>query len=117
MEVAGRPFTVVGAGRSGIAAANLLARRGADVVLVEGRAEVERPAGLHEDAAFLAGTNDARSGDVAVLSPGIPEVSPVRQTIADPEGHHEWVLEGEVDLAGSREEGRAVLRLGAIHRL
>jgi len=31
--------------------------------------------------------------------------------------HHEWVLEGQVDLAASREEGRAVVRLGAIRRL
>lgn len=42
---------------------------------------------------------------------------PVCQTLADPENHHEWVLEGEVDLTGSQEEGRAVVLLGAIRRL
>jgi len=42
---------------------------------------------------------------------------PVVQTIADPEGHHEWVLEGQVDVEASREAGRAVVRLGAIRRL
>ena len=42
---------------------------------------------------------------------------PVTQTIADPDGFHEWVLEGTVDLAASREEGRAVVTLKAIRRL
>ncbi len=42
---------------------------------------------------------------------------PVTQTIADPDGFHEWVLEGAVDLATSREEGRAVVTLKAIRRL
>ena len=42
---------------------------------------------------------------------------PVTQTIADPDGFHEWVLEGTVDLTASREEGRAVVTLKAIRRL
>jgi len=42
---------------------------------------------------------------------------PVTQTIADPDGFYEWVLEGTVDLAASREEGRAVVTLKAIRRL
>ena len=42
---------------------------------------------------------------------------PVTQTVADPEGFHEWVLEGAVDLPASREEGRAVVALAAIRRL
>ena len=42
---------------------------------------------------------------------------PVIQGIADPEGFDEWVLEGSVDLAASRRDGRAVVRLGAIRRL
>ena len=42
---------------------------------------------------------------------------PATQTIADPDGFHEWVLEGAVDLATSREEGRAVVTLKAIRRL
>ncbi|MCB9728114.1 MAG: UDP-N-acetylmuramoyl-L-alanine--D-glutamate ligase [Deltaproteobacteria bacterium] len=82
MEVAGRRFTVVGAGRSGVAASNALARRGGDVQLVEARTDAERPAGLDAGVAFVAGTNAPRAGDVAVLSPGIPEVSPVRGEVA-----------------------------------
>ncbi|MEM9033797.1 MAG: DUF3516 domain-containing protein [Actinomycetota bacterium] len=41
----------------------------------------------------------------------------IEQTIVDPEGFHEWVLIGEVDLPASRDEGRAVVRLARIvHR-
>lgn len=80
--VAGRSFSVVGAGKSGVAAANLLARHGGDVLLVEQRADAARPEALDARVAFVAGTNDVRRGDVAVLSPGIPEVSPLRAAIA-----------------------------------
>ena len=81
MNAAGRSFSVVGAGKSGLAAANLLARHGADVLLVEQR-DVPRPESLDARVAFRAGTNDIRPGDVAVLSPGIPEVSPLRASYA-----------------------------------
>lgn len=80
--VAGRSFSVVGAGKSGVAAANLLARHGGDVLLVEQRADAARPEALDARVAFVAGTNEVRRGDVAVLSPGIPEVSPLRAAIA-----------------------------------
>lgn len=83
MNVAGLPFTVVGAGRSGLAAANALGELGANVRLVDGAAGKERPANLHEAVAFESGTNLPRPGDVAVLSPGIKEVSPVRAEIAE----------------------------------
>lgn len=78
----GQRFTVIGAARSGLAAANHLAAHGGDVLLVDHKGGLERPPGLHPDAAFEAGTNRVRPGDVAIMSPGIPEVSPVRQTIA-----------------------------------
>ncbi|TNF29309.1 MAG: UDP-N-acetylmuramoyl-L-alanine--D-glutamate ligase [Deltaproteobacteria bacterium] len=82
MTVEGVRFTVVGAGRSGLAASNALASRGGDVRLVEARPDAERPAGLDARVAFEAGTNAPRPGDIAVLSPGVPEVSPVRAEIA-----------------------------------
>lgn len=82
LQVAGRSFSVVGAGKSGLAAANLLARHGGDVLLVEQRADATRPEALDARVAFRAGSNDVRPGDVAVLSPGIPEVSPLRAQIA-----------------------------------
>ena len=82
MRVNGRRFTVVGAGVSGVAAANLLASRGGDVRLTDHNAARPRPEALNEDVDYHAGSNDVRAGDVAILSPGIPEVSPVREQVA-----------------------------------
>ena len=41
----------------------------------------------------------------------------VRQIFDDPEGDHDWGISAEVDLYGSDEEGRAVLRVTAVDRL
>ena len=73
-----------------------------------------------EEHSMLPTDSHARGGAFFVLddSSGIGTARwPVVQTIAAPEGHHEWVLEGQVDLEASREAGRAVVRLGAIRRL
>ena len=82
MRVRDRRFTVVGAGRSGLAAANALASRGADVRLVDDNPTRERPDSLDPAVAFETSTHAPRPGDVAVLSPGIKEVSPIRAEIA-----------------------------------
>jgi UDP-N-acetylmuramoylalanine--D-glutamate ligase len=79
--VSGRAFSVVGAGKSGLAAANLLARHGADVALFEQR-PIDRPESLDPRVTFVANSNGIRRGDVAVLSPGLAEVSPIRADIA-----------------------------------
>lgn len=39
------------------------------------------------------------------------------QTLHDPEGHHDWVVEAVVDLAASDEAGEAVVRTEAMRRL
>ena len=70
-----------------------------------------------EEHGVIPTDTHARGAGFFVLDESGADRWPVRQTIADPEEHHEWVLEGEVDLAASREEGRAVVRLGAIRRL
>ena len=75
-------YSVIGAGKSGVAASNLLVSRGHDVVLYEDRADAPRPAGLDARVGYEAGHHDVRLGDVAVLSPGVPEVSPVRAEVA-----------------------------------
>ena len=67
------------------------------------------PTDAHARGAGLFVLDD--SGGVAA------DAWPVTQTVADPEGFHEWVLEGAVDLPASREEGRAVVALTAIRRL
>ena len=41
----------------------------------------------------------------------------VRQIIDDPEGHHDWGIDAVVDLAASREDGTAVVRIAGLHRL
>ncbi len=41
----------------------------------------------------------------------------VEQTIDDPEGHHDWRIRAEVDLAASAEEGTAVVRVTEVLRL
>ena len=70
-----------------------------------------------DDHAVLPTDSHARGGEFFVLEASGSDWWPVTQTIADPAGFHEWVLEGRVDLAASREEGRAVVLLGAIRRL
>ena len=51
----------------------------------------------------------------------IVETSPrlwrVRQTIDDPEGHHDWVIDAVVDLDASDAVGELVLTTKAFHRL
>jgi superfamily II RNA helicase len=41
----------------------------------------------------------------------------VRQTLDDPAGHHDWVLEAEVDLDATDEAGEAVVTATALRRL
>jgi hypothetical protein len=40
-----------------------------------------------------------------------------RQTLADPAGHHDWVIEAEVDVSASDELGELVLTTTAMRRL
>ena len=79
-DVRGLVVAVLGLGRSGIAAANALARRGADVQVYD-----DRPAEQLESAIAkllptvsvrTGGGYVARPGEIAVLSPGIPMHSP-----------------------------------------
>lgn len=46
-----------------------------------------------------------------------PDLWRVEQTIDDPEGHHDWRIRAEVDLAASVEEGAAVVRVTEVLRL
>ena len=75
MRIEGASFSVLGMGKSGIAAANLLARQGGDVLLSDGadtedlRRRAETLVDFRVQTVF--GKETVRSGDVAVLSPGI----------------------------------------------
>ena len=65
VRVSERRFSVVGAGRSGLAAANALAALGADVLLVDG-ADKPRPGALDERVAYRSGS---------AFAPGTPRCS------------------------------------------
>ena len=75
-SVEGLRVTVAGAARSGLAAAELLARRGARVTLSDSRAELPEADWLRSlgVALELGGhTHDTfASADLVVLSPGVP---------------------------------------------
>lgn len=41
----------------------------------------------------------------------------IRQTLADPEGHHDWVIDAIVDLDASDQLGEPILTVMKFHRL
>ena len=74
-SVAGKRVTVVGAARSGVAAAELLVRRGATVTLTDTRSEIEdqdrlRTAGVELELGLHREETLTRA-DLIVLSPGV----------------------------------------------
>ena len=83
-SVAGARVTVVGAARSGLAAARLLARHGAAVFLTDAKPAEPGIAAALEKAgvAFEAGGHTARAldADWLVVSPGVPTTAPVVQS-------------------------------------
>lgn len=111
MKIDGRSFSVVGLGKSGVAAANLLAGLGGDVLLSDGKdlPAVREAAGrVHPKVRLAFGGEVVRPGDVAVLSPGIPPHAPIFRTayrVADE------VL-GEVELFARLFPGRVVAVTG-----
>jgi len=112
-SVAGARALVVGAARSGIAAAELLARRGAHVVLTDTRPEPG------DDASRLAASGIAlefgehrpdtfAAADLIVVSPGVPS----RQPILDAARARGVEVIGEVELAWRWLRGRVVAITG-----
>src|SRR5262245_62755329 len=82
-DVKDKRVTVAGAARSGLAAAELLARRGAHVTLSEGRSEAPetKPLEALGVALELGGhkTETFASADLVVLSPGVAPEQPAVQ--------------------------------------
>ncbi|MGN0063530.1 MAG: DEAD/DEAH box helicase [Nocardioides sp.] len=79
-----------------------------DSLLVD--ADARGPSLLHvgeEKRGIPAGAD----GDV------VARVRVVRQTLHDPEGHHDWVIDAVVDCDASDEAGELVLATTAVHRL
>jgi len=67
----------------------------------------------HDDVLLDA---DARGPDLFRVTEGEGRWQVV-QTLHDPEGHHDWVVEAYVDLAASDETGEAVVLATAMRRL
>ncbi len=79
-DVTDATFAVLGLGRSGVAAANALARRGADVIAWDDQSPASLSAQLQRlDPRVTARCGEAyvaRPGEIAVLSPGIGPTTP-----------------------------------------
>lgn len=89
---------VIGAGKSGVAAANFLAARGEAVLLTDSNAAPDLPYPLHDAVARAFGHQDAVLLDgvgMMVLSPGVPRTIPLLQQA---EGAPIPVI-GEIELA------------------
>lgn len=74
--------------------------------------------GYYEDHERLLTDADARGPSLIVVdkAQAAGEWRAV-QTLHDPEGHHDWVIEAVVDLSASDEAGEAVVRTEAMRRL
>jgi len=111
-DVKGRRVTVAGAARSGLAAAELLARRGAEVTLSETRADVPDTAALQRVGVRLElgghVTDTFTHADLVVLSPGVPPDQPVIQAARD----RGVPVIAEIELASRWLQGRVIAITG-----
>jgi len=111
-EVKGKRVTVAGAARSGLAAAELLARRGADVTLSESRTDVAegerlRSLGVRLELGGHLPDTFARA-DLVVLSPGVPPDQPAIQAARD----RGIPVIAEIELASRWLKGRVIAITG-----
>jgi len=110
--VAGRRVVVVGAARSGIAAARLLAARGAHVALADTRAQIAEADELRGlGVELVLGPHDAAAfgrADLVVLSPGVP----AGQEVFEGARRRGVPVIGEMELASRFLEGRLVAVTG-----
>jgi UDP-N-acetylmuramoylalanine--D-glutamate ligase len=78
MTVEGKSFSVVGLARTGVAAANYLAQRGADVLVTDaGTPDAKVLASVHPAVKVEVNGNRVRPGDVVIMSPGLKPGNPV----------------------------------------
>lgn len=104
-DFVGRKILVLGAARSGTAAAHVLKMNGLDVVLADSRSEAEAgrlPDALHQDGIIAVWGDKAcaeflRGCDVLVKSPGIPNENPLVEMARE---HGAQVI-SEIELAAA----------------
>jgi UDP-N-acetylmuramoylalanine--D-glutamate ligase len=111
-SVAGKKVAVVGAARSGVAAALLLVRRGAAVTLTDMRPQIDAEAELRDAGVTLElgghQVSTLVNADLIVLSPGVPPSQPaVAQARAAG-----VPLMGELELASRWLRGRVIAITG-----
>jgi UDP-N-acetylmuramoylalanine--D-glutamate ligase len=111
-SVSGKRVVVVGAARSGVAAAELLVRRGATVTLTDTRAAIDEDAQLRSAGVSLElgghRPETLLGADLIVLSPGVP---PTQPAIAGARAAGVPVM-GELELASRWLRGRIVAITG-----
>src|SRR5262245_32955040 len=125
-DVTGKRVTVAGAARSGLAAAELLARRGADVTLSEARPVIRGADALTELGVRLeVGGHQASTfvdADLVVLSPGVPPEQPVVQAarecgvpvIAELELASRWLRGRVIAITGTKGKSTTTTLTGRI---
>jgi UDP-N-acetylmuramoylalanine--D-glutamate ligase len=109
---------VIGAGKSGVAAANFLAARGGEVLLTDSNENPNLPYPLQENVARAFGQQDAallESVGMIVLSPGVPRTIPLLQqasvlpipVIAEIELAYRYLPQGSTVIAVTGSNGKS----------
>jgi UDP-N-acetylmuramoylalanine--D-glutamate ligase len=127
-SVVGRRVVVVGAARSGVAAAELLVRRGARVVLSESRATVDDATRVQQAGVELElgghTTATFERADLVVVSPGVPTEQPVFdmarrrgvEIIGELELASRWVKGQVVAITGTKGKSTTTTLLGRMFK-
>jgi UDP-N-acetylmuramoylalanine--D-glutamate ligase len=116
---------IIGAGKSGVAAANFLAARGEDVSITDANANPELPYPLHDSVTRVFGRDDSTVlegiGEI-VLSPGVPSTTPLLSyagsipVIGEIELAYRYIPKGSkiIAVTGSNGKSTTTVLIGAI---
>lgn len=107
LKLNGQTVAILGAGRSGLAAAKLALRCGAQVTVYDSRGAdvfVDFPAGIQIYPEATPATGEATKSDLVVTSPGIESLGEFVQAFA----HNSGALWGEIELAAQCYGGKII---------
>lgn len=116
MEFTGKKVLIVGTGKSGVAAAELLQKKQADLIIFDGNKElkeeqVKEKSGAFSDAEIVLGElpeSVMEELDLVVLSPGVPTDLPMVNAIRD----KKIPIIGEIELAYQCAKGKILAITG-----